>query len=58
MKMTLEDGIETFQEHGLNTQEKRFKFMLEPVNKALAGTEKQATNPSSFYQYCMKAEVD
>jgi hypothetical protein len=42
MKMVLEDGIEMFHKYGLSDQEKRFKVMLEPVNKALAGREKHA----------------
>lgn len=42
MKMVLEDGIEMFHKYGLSDQEKRFKVMLEPVNKDLAGREKHA----------------
>jgi hypothetical protein len=42
MKMVLEDGIDLFHKYGLSDQEERFKVMLEPVNKALAGREKHA----------------
>jgi TolA-binding protein len=42
MKMVLEDGIEMFHKYGFSDQENRFKVMLEPVSKALAGGEKHA----------------
>jgi hypothetical protein len=42
MKLTLEDGIDLFRKYGLSNQERRFKEMLEPINKALGDTEKHA----------------
>jgi tetratricopeptide (TPR) repeat protein len=42
MKLTLEDGIDLFRKHGLMDQEKKFKEMLEPINKVLSDGEKHA----------------
>ena len=40
MKLTLEDGIDLFRKYGLPNQERRFKEMLEPIDKALGDWEK------------------
>lgn len=42
MKIVLEEGIDLFRGHGLMDQEKKFKEMLESINKVLSDGEKQA----------------
>jgi len=51
MKLTLEDGIDLFRKYGLSNQERRFKEMLDPINKDFGDREKHAR----FHQvFCSK----
>lgn len=64
MKSTLEDGVDLFRKHGLMDQEKKFKEMLEPINKVLSDGEKHARfhqvscfQDSSIQSTCLKVEA-